>query len=228
MERGNRNTVLLTVIGVATLLVALVGATFAYFSATITDNSTSINVTSTQVSGLTMTSGASAVGSPLYPGWVGYQYIDIEATGAAGTTAKYSLDITVSGSGTGLTSMLGHVQYAVCKKLNQATAASDTEFASKTLATANVNSAGNQYNMINGNVALPSSGCTSVVADNATPASGTKLASTGDKSLASNQTISGTKHDRYYIIYRYLDDGDQTTEMGSSFTITPKLTPSAA
>lgn len=37
-KRGNGNTVLLTVIGVATLLVALVGATFAYFSATITNN----------------------------------------------------------------------------------------------------------------------------------------------------------------------------------------------
>jgi len=36
-ENGNGNTVLLTVIGVATLLVALVGATFAYFSATITN-----------------------------------------------------------------------------------------------------------------------------------------------------------------------------------------------
>ncbi|HBA37376.1 MAG TPA: hypothetical protein DCY94_01505 [Firmicutes bacterium] len=37
-RNGNGNTVLLTVIGVATLLVALVGATFAYFSATITNN----------------------------------------------------------------------------------------------------------------------------------------------------------------------------------------------
>lgn len=42
MERennGNGNTVLLTVIGVATLLVALVGATFAYFSATLSNES---------------------------------------------------------------------------------------------------------------------------------------------------------------------------------------------
>lgn len=37
-ERKNGNTVLLTIIGVATLLVALVGATFAYFTATA-DNS---------------------------------------------------------------------------------------------------------------------------------------------------------------------------------------------
>ena len=39
-ENNNGNTVLLTVIGVATLLVALVGATFAYFTATITNRST--------------------------------------------------------------------------------------------------------------------------------------------------------------------------------------------
>lgn len=35
-RKNNGNTILLTVIGVATLLVALVGATFAYFSATVT------------------------------------------------------------------------------------------------------------------------------------------------------------------------------------------------
>jgi predicted ribosomally synthesized peptide with SipW-like signal peptide len=33
MEKGKNNTILLTVIGIATLLVAIVGATFAYFSA---------------------------------------------------------------------------------------------------------------------------------------------------------------------------------------------------
>lgn len=38
-EKGDGNTILLTVIGVATLLVALVGATFAYFSAQITNDS---------------------------------------------------------------------------------------------------------------------------------------------------------------------------------------------
>jgi len=43
-QRGN--TVLLTIIGVATLLVALVGATFAYFSATVSNtNNESVTVT---------------------------------------------------------------------------------------------------------------------------------------------------------------------------------------
>ena len=45
----NGNTVLLTVIGVATLLVALVGATFAYFTATIS-NSQAQSVTVTTAS----------------------------------------------------------------------------------------------------------------------------------------------------------------------------------
>ena len=40
-----RNTVLLTVIAIATLLVAVVGATFAYFSADISGNNGSVTVT---------------------------------------------------------------------------------------------------------------------------------------------------------------------------------------
>lgn len=44
-ERKN-NTALLTVIAIATLLVAVVGATFAYFSAS-TDNDANVNVTAT-------------------------------------------------------------------------------------------------------------------------------------------------------------------------------------
>lgn len=51
-EKGN--TVLLTVIGVATLLVALVGATFAYFTATVTNNNNqSVTITTATGGGLT-------------------------------------------------------------------------------------------------------------------------------------------------------------------------------
>ena len=50
---GNGNTVLLTVIGVATLLVALVGATFAYFTATVNVQSEqSVSVTTATPVGL--------------------------------------------------------------------------------------------------------------------------------------------------------------------------------
>ena len=50
---GNGNTVLLTVIGIATLLVALVGATFAYFTATVNnDQAQSVTVTTATPVGL--------------------------------------------------------------------------------------------------------------------------------------------------------------------------------
>ena len=40
-----KNTMLLTVIAIATLLVAVVGATFAYFSVTATNNATATTAT---------------------------------------------------------------------------------------------------------------------------------------------------------------------------------------
>lgn len=52
-ERGDGNTILLTVIGVATLLVALVGATFAYFSTQIqNDSNQSVGITTAAPAGL--------------------------------------------------------------------------------------------------------------------------------------------------------------------------------
>ena len=53
------NTVLLTIIAVATLLVAVVGATFAYFTATVTGNDTasSVLVTTAKIGTITYENG---------------------------------------------------------------------------------------------------------------------------------------------------------------------------
>ena len=52
MEKGNnKNAILLTIIGIATLLVAIVGATFAYFSAQVTYNDASSTLTIISASG---------------------------------------------------------------------------------------------------------------------------------------------------------------------------------
>lgn len=55
MEKGRRDTVLLTVIAIATLLVAIVGATFAFFTARITNNDSTSTLTITSASGVTVT-----------------------------------------------------------------------------------------------------------------------------------------------------------------------------
>lgn len=69
-ERDNNgNKVLLMVIGVATLLVALVGATFAYFSASVVNQgSESMLVTTAVVSNLTMTGNSGINLQNIVPG----------------------------------------------------------------------------------------------------------------------------------------------------------------
>lgn len=54
MEKGRRDTVLLTVIGIATLLVAIVGATFAFFTARVFNNETASTVTIKSSAGSTV------------------------------------------------------------------------------------------------------------------------------------------------------------------------------
>lgn len=68
MER--RNTVFLTIIAVATLLVAVIGATFAYFSVQITGNDTATStIIKTANIKITYTAGDSIVGENIEPGW---------------------------------------------------------------------------------------------------------------------------------------------------------------
>ena len=56
MERNNGQTIFLSVIGIATLLVAIIGATFAWFSTTLTNGADTATVSTVKVSGVTMTS----------------------------------------------------------------------------------------------------------------------------------------------------------------------------
>lgn len=69
MEKGRRDTVLLTVIAIATLLVAIVGATFAFFTARVTgQNSTStLTITSSRGGTITFTGGSFITVNNIYP-----------------------------------------------------------------------------------------------------------------------------------------------------------------
>lgn len=58
MENNKRQTIFLSVVGIATLLVAIIGATFAWFSATVTGNNTASSViVETATMGITYTNG---------------------------------------------------------------------------------------------------------------------------------------------------------------------------
>lgn len=61
MENNKQNTVLLTIIAVATLLVAVVGATFAYFTANQSTGSTALVLTKTGKMNITFADGTDAI-----------------------------------------------------------------------------------------------------------------------------------------------------------------------
>lgn len=109
MER--KNTILLTVIAVATLLVAVVGATFAYFTASITDDRTSgdgngnTSLQTGQIPSSTVVanvsgSAGSFTASDIYPGHKEVAAMSVEATGANSKTGvTFNYNITENGLG---------------------------------------------------------------------------------------------------------------------------------
>lgn len=96
-----KNTILLTVIAVATLLVAVVGATFAYFTATSTagdPNDTASTGTTTTVGGVNIAMTSATTDKDIaYPG--GYVVAGVEVTATnSDTTNSYDTSYNVVGT----------------------------------------------------------------------------------------------------------------------------------
>ena len=95
-ERG-RN-IFMSVVGVATLLVAVIGATFAYFSITVSGNNTasSINITAATAAAVTFDgTGAGISVTNIYPGWSQAKTFTVKTTGASNTndTIQYTIQL---------------------------------------------------------------------------------------------------------------------------------------
>jgi len=75
-----KNTVLLTVIAVATLLVAVVGATFAYFSATVKEENKTQTVLKSAELGITFTGTQEITAESITPGWTADKVFTVENT----------------------------------------------------------------------------------------------------------------------------------------------------
>lgn len=93
-----KNVIFLSVIAVATLLTAVIGTTFAYFTANFTvsnkQNATS-TVTTKTLSGVTITLGNKISGNPVYPGFKGVQEITVTGT-KADIAGQFTLTVTPS------------------------------------------------------------------------------------------------------------------------------------
>lgn len=95
-----KNTILLTVIAVATLLVAVVGATFAYFTATNTGEGASNTATATtaKVAAIAVTSSANKQAYLEYPGGVSVLAAGVNIkkdTATAGSTSTVAYNVNL-------------------------------------------------------------------------------------------------------------------------------------
>ena len=96
MENNRGQSIFLSVVGIATLLVAIVGATFAYFSISVTGNDTasSINVTTAKVGGVTFDgTGAGISVVDVYPGWTETKQFTVSLAADADASAQIQYEI---------------------------------------------------------------------------------------------------------------------------------------
>lgn len=96
-----KNTILLTVIAIATLLVAVVGATFAYFTAQVTtnnDDQNNVDVTTAALATATMDLGPQVTANDIYPGAKVVKPIHVTGGCREGATTctPINTDITVT------------------------------------------------------------------------------------------------------------------------------------
>jgi hypothetical protein len=85
-----KNVILLTVLGIATFLTAMIGTTFAFFTATVTGNDTAKVTTITAATiGATYSDGDEIKATNIVPGWSASKTITIENTST--TTLQYNI-----------------------------------------------------------------------------------------------------------------------------------------
>ena len=98
MSEGKNNTVMLTIIGIATLLIAVVGATFAFFSAQVSGLETqNEDVIKSATVGTTFIGGTEVTAANIYPkeeAW-GTKVFSITSNSSTGVTTSYNISLVI-------------------------------------------------------------------------------------------------------------------------------------
>lgn len=204
-----RNTVLLTVIAIATLLVAVVGATFAYFSANVTvsnNDNNGVNVKTATLAGATITLGEEVttdnVEGNVYPGRMWAREITVKGNCPAGQTCE-GINVTLTINGTDQDNVFGNdVKYTLYKMVDKDATVSYTNTPVTT---------GTKYST------------TATLADDAvdptdtTNATVVKTGTLADLNAGKlydydfGGKITGTTDEKYYLVVEYVNHEDTTT-----------------
>lgn len=220
-----KNTVLLTVIAVATLLVAVVGATFAYFTATTAGTGTGTATTNT-----TTTVGSVALdlvtttntGDIKYPGGMMVNGASVTATVTGAGTFSATYDINYEVDATALSSANTTVNYTLYRTTSAITGDAMSGCTLQTDATGGVTKY--YYTGCTKNAALTDS--VKVDSDTISSANlGTKVTKTvSDTTSFTGLTNAATKSVYYYLVVDYVNSttGDQNADMTKGITATVK------
>lgn len=218
-----KNTVLLTVIAVATLLVAVVGATFAYFTATTAGagNGTANTSTTTSVGAVKLDLATTANTADIkYPGGMMLNGASVTSTvtGSGSFDATYKINATVDASALG--SANSTVKYTLYR--------TDTEVTGATVSGCTL-----QTNATDGTTTYSYTGCsvtagvtagTQVATGTIDLSGATKTATISESDTTSFKgiTSAATKSVYYYLVVEYVnnDAAEQNDDMGKAITAT--------
>ena len=109
MGENKGQTIFISVIGVATLLVAIIGATFAYFTTQMGGNVANVSATTAKIGAVTYEAqGITTENTAILPGWTSGDKTVTVTLGESDYDVDYTCSLNVSGLGT-LTDMTLYV-----------------------------------------------------------------------------------------------------------------------
>ena len=215
-----KNMVLLTVIAVATLLVAVVGATFAYFTATSTTggNETTTSATTAQLATLSWTAEETGRSPQVYPGFKAFQAYTLAAGGTG--SARYQLKLTAN---VDPAFKSGDVTYSIYKATSEVTSSLFTPGNANVDTTTEPGVA--RYSITGSAFDSDAEGLTAVVTDQPlTTVSDTVITGEGVQSV---NTINAGTTEYYVLVLDFPNKNEAQTQQNATFSASLKLTAKA-
>lgn len=192
-----KNVIFLSVIAVATLLTAVIGTTFAYFTAnfTVSNNNAVNSVKTKKLASTTIVIGEAINSTAAYPGFKGTQSLTIKGDGAEGdVSAKAKITVTPS--------IPEAFKSDVTWRLIEV--GTDVNITCTPSVKSEAAEGGVQYH--------DEPVCTGI------PTSETVILSSGGKSTETIDVAYNTNK-KYYLIVEYANNGDQVGQQGQTFTV---------
>lgn len=96
MGDNKGQTIFLSVIGVATLLVAIIGATFAYFTTAMSGDNANVSATTAKIGSATFTAESIAESTKILPGWTSGAKTVTVSLGASDYDVSYTCTLSMT------------------------------------------------------------------------------------------------------------------------------------